>query len=125
MLATVHSARPYSFITEYTPATGLAQLRFTISHTAKVVRHQGIMWVAESTTMNEWCGKSGYQINPYDEWLKNYDGKVYYQHLTFQNRPGWTAETRRRAFEICRMGLYGRSYESGVGWVGGTSKSSF
>jgi len=38
--------------------------------------------VFESTTMNKWAGKRGVQINPYSDWLANYNGKVFSRPVT-------------------------------------------
>ena len=34
-------------------------------------------YVIEATTLNKWCNKEGVQANPWEAWLKNYDGKVW------------------------------------------------
>jgi len=53
-----------------------------LSHVAGIIQDwDGQPWVYESTTHNKWAadgaGKKGTQINPFDEWLKNYDGDVW------------------------------------------------
>ena len=42
--------------------------------------------VIESTTLNKWCGKSGVQMNPFDDWLQNYNGRVWVKTLAFDRR---------------------------------------
>lgn len=65
--------------------------------------------VQESTTLNKWAGKSGVQINPFDEWLKNYDGEVYVRNLDF---------TRSDNFHYCEAEFWldhdDDEYESGI-----------
>ena len=41
------------------------------------------LFVRESTTMNEWAGKSGVQVNDFEAWLLNYDGRVWVRQLDF------------------------------------------
>ena len=48
-----------------------------ISHVAIVVELFEKNYVFESTTLNDWCGKKGVQVNPYDKWVANYNGKVW------------------------------------------------
>ena len=43
--------------------------------------------VIESTTLNKWCNKSGVQMNPFDDWLNNYNGRVWVKQLTFDRKP--------------------------------------
>jgi hypothetical protein len=42
--------------------------------------------VFEATTLNSWCGKKGVQANPFEAWIKNYDGNVWiregFNHIT-------------------------------------------
>jgi len=44
-----------------------------ISHVAMYVEGQ----VFEATTLNKWCGKKGVQMNPYEDWITHYDGRVW------------------------------------------------
>lgn len=63
-------------------------------------------YVFESTTRNKWCGKSGVQINPYGDWLLNYDGEVYARRvhcMPIEGAAKWMASQ------------VGRPYESGLG----------
>ena len=62
-------------------------------------------WVFESTTLN-WNGKKGVQINPFDEWLKQYQGKVWVRRVTadaIASPVEWMAKQ------------VGRPYENGLG----------
>ncbi len=52
--------------------------------------------VQESTTLNEWANKSGVQINPFEKWLMNYNGKVYIRKLDFSR----TTESSRTDFKF-------------------------
>jgi hypothetical protein len=59
-----------------------------ISHVAKVVEYKAFstepsLHIYESTSLNKWAGKSGVQINPFQEWLDNYDGSVYVRKWGF------------------------------------------
>jgi len=63
--------------------------------------------VMESTTLNKWADKSGFQINPFDDWLINYNGNVRARNITGHN---WSSN-----------GIYdfikdqtGKPYESGI-----------
>ncbi len=63
----------------------------------------------ESTTLNKWAGKEGVQLNSFQKWLDNYDGKVYIRKLDFE----------RTAFHIKRLDSFtlsqiGMPYESGI-----------
>lgn len=63
------------------------------------------LYVFESTTLN-WNGKKGVQINPYDQWLKNYQGKVWTRQIACEPPDGvadWMASQ------------VGRPYENGLG----------
>ncbi len=78
-----------------------------ISHVAMIMKTKYAgLFVFESTTLNKWCNKSGVQINPYDEWLKNYDGDVYVRRLACKP-PHDVAEW------MCEQ--VGRPYENGLG----------
>jgi len=65
-------------------------------------------YVFESTTINKWADKSGVQLNEFDSWLKNYDGKVYLRQLAC-TPPGGVAEWM--ASQV------GRPYENGLGGI--------
>ena len=78
----------------------------SISHVALVLKTSSLVWVFESTTMNKYCGKSGVQINVFDEWLENYKGSVYVRKIHCERPEGidnWMAEQ------------VGRPYENGLG----------
>jgi len=93
-------------------ANGIKGLAAEMTHVAKIVREDGRMWVFESTTKN-WNGKTGIQINYFEEWLKHYNGKVYHQSII--RTAGLRADEMRRVFRIKRNEMYGLPYESGVG----------
>jgi hypothetical protein len=70
---------------KYTGAKGVAR---TISHVAEVHSTMPLVrdytWnVYESTAGNKWAGKSGVQLNPFQQWLDNYNGAVYAQKWKF------------------------------------------
>lgn len=93
---------------KYTGAKGIAQ---TISHVAEVDAdfcHMNIQ-VYESTTMNEWAGKSGVQMNPFQNWLDNYNGNVYVQKWEFTRTGGFYQESNK-----FRQDHEGDKYESGI-----------
>lgn len=52
-----------------------------ISHVAMVIS-EGVE-VFESTSNNKWANKKGVQINPFIDWLENYDGQVWVRDLIF------------------------------------------
>ena len=54
-------------------ASGAQNGAISISHVAKYVNGM----VYEATTLNKWCDKKGYQANPFDFWLQNYNGSVW------------------------------------------------
>jgi len=64
---------------------GATEEEARITHIAGVDKLRGIsdLYVQESTTFNKWAGKSGVQINPFDEWLENYNGSVYVKKYDF------------------------------------------
>jgi len=66
----------------------------------------GELYVFESTTMNKWANKSGVQINSYDEWLKNYKGKVF-------SRAVQAPDTCATGLSLVMARLHGVPYESG------------
>ena len=77
-----------------------------LSHAAL---YADIKRVFESTTMNKWADKSGVQTNGFDEWLRNYDGKVWARRLDFERT--FTFEYKFEQF----MDYYiGRKYENGI-----------
>jgi len=63
--------------------------------------------VFESTTMNKWAGKKGVQINPYKDWLKNYNGDVYV-------RPVTAPDSLVSGLTDCICEYVGVPYESGI-----------
>lgn len=94
-------------------ATGLAA---TISHVAEF--YHGALWTLnkrhnlcfESTLGNyDWNGKKGVQVNPFQDFLDNYDGKVYAGKLTF-------VRTARQMWLLDKFVLdtIGTPYESGI-----------
>lgn len=59
-----------------------------LSHVAAVYKTTKTgLSVIESTTLNKWCGKKGVQINPFNEWLDNYNGRVWVKQLFFNRKP--------------------------------------
>ena len=96
---------------------GYTGVEASISHVAMVLKTSEkifggggatypVMAVFESTTRNKWCGKSGVQINPYSQWLRNYDGAVYVRKvrcMPADDVAEWMASQ------------VGRPYENGLG----------
>lgn len=73
-----------------------------------VIAHSSVL-VAESTTWNAWVGRSGYQVNNYDSWLRNYGGEVYLRRFT-----GKLPCAPWNLLGDLRTELRGRPYESGI-----------
>lgn len=67
------------------------------------------LFVEESTTLNKWAGKSGVQVNPFEEWLENYDGMVGVRHLGFDRYAGFYM-TERNSWNVHKD----EPYESGI-----------
>jgi hypothetical protein len=74
-----------------------------ISHVAKFICGE----VFEATTLNKWCLKSGYQSNPFDEWLQNYTGSVWVRQLS-------GADIDEEKYFKAAYGLLGTPYEHGI-----------
>ena len=54
------------------PARQITHAAIVTKSVATQLRH-----VFESTTLNKYCGKRGVQKNPFGEWLRNYNGRVW------------------------------------------------
>ena len=89
--------------------TGVKGEAAQISHVAiRIVLGSPEGYVIESTTFNKWAGKSGFQENPYYQWLRCYHGRVWYRDLTLEqcySHP-LTKEFLKENF--------GKKYESGI-----------
>lgn len=72
-------------IQKFQRLTGSPKEYAKFSHVAGVgvCQYMGSLNVQESTTLNKWAGKSGVQINPMGEWLRNYDGEVFVRKMDF------------------------------------------
>jgi hypothetical protein len=57
--------------------TGKRGIEAELTHQATFVMDDEVPLVFESTTMNKWADKRGVQLNPYDKWLANYNGRVW------------------------------------------------
>lgn len=44
-----------------------------------------LCYVLEATTLNKWAGKKGVQINPYADWIHNYQGRVTLKEREFEH----------------------------------------
>ena len=98
-----------------------------MTHVFKFVWIKGVLYVFESTTLNEWCGKSGVQINEFEHWLKYYNGEVYWQPVRTEDQINAKEKHHLPDYMICdcesyaedftkvRLSLYGTPYESGLG----------
>lgn len=66
--------------------TGASEEEAKISHIAGVCKSafSQKLLVQESTTLNPWAGKRGVQMNPFEQWLDNYNGEVYIKQLVFE-----------------------------------------
>ncbi len=74
-----------------------------ITHVAGVIFGNVVF---EATTLNEWCGKKGVQVNYFDEWRKNYNGKIYLRENTGKINPYVVTK--------CACMYIGTPYESGI-----------
>ena len=59
--------------------------------------------------MNKWAGKSGVQVNPFEDWLANYDGMVGVRQLIFTRYAGFYM-TDHQSWSIHKD----EKYESGI-----------
>jgi len=88
--------------------TGVRGPACKISHVAMRFGQKGEC-VFESTTMNKWAikdgqPKTGVQINHYDKWLENYNGKVWER----------ATDVSYKLLEKPIMDILGTPYESGI-----------
>lgn len=70
------------------------------------------LYVFETTTLNKWANKKGLQINPFGEWLKNYNGTVGVRRLDFDR-----TETRKCLMKFITQHLADKKYskyENGI-----------
>lgn len=63
---------------------GIPEPARQISHIAQMTWGERVI---ESTTLNKWCNKTGVQANPWEAWLKNYNGKVWVRECMFDPEP--------------------------------------
>ena len=73
------------------------------------------LYVSETTTLNSWTvpPKKGLQINSFDEWLKNYNGKVWIRQVQFGRTENFNRELIRYIFTHLRDPK-AQKYESGI-----------
>lgn len=73
-----------------------------IGHTAMVYRcrETGQIMVYESTQTSRRDKLSGVQLRPMNEWLENYNGKVYLRHIHFESLGVFSGHDRRVMAEI-------------------------
>ncbi len=64
---------------------GYSEEESRITHVAgvDVCEYDETLHVQESTTLNEFSGKKGVQINGFEPWIDNYNGEVYVKKLDF------------------------------------------
>jgi hypothetical protein len=70
------------------------------------------LYVFETTTLNKWADKKGLQINPFGQWLANYNGTVGVRQLEFDR-----TETRRNLLRFITQHLADKKYsqyENGI-----------
>jgi hypothetical protein len=75
-------------IQKFQKYTGAEGVSWQVSHVAKVIEYDSFsadprLQVYESTSLNKWAGKSGVQVNPFEEWLASYDGMVFLRKWNF------------------------------------------
>ena len=76
-----------------------------ITHVAEVHDEHSIF---ESTTLNYYNDKSGVQINEFEEWLKNYDGKVWIRRREIY------IDAAKKWIRRKQLNLVGTPYEHGI-----------
>lgn len=86
---------------------GVKGMAAEITHGAEGAFNQQVF---ESTTLNEWCDKSGVQLNPFDEWLEHYNGRVWIRRRTIHLAP----VNRRVRIWAKQKQLVGTPYEHGI-----------
>lgn len=59
---------------------GASEYEASFTHVAMMY---DVRYVMESTTLNQWCGKKGVQVNGYWQWINNYKGHVWLKKLDF------------------------------------------
>ncbi|HOQ06035.1 MAG TPA: hypothetical protein PKY88_12575 [Anaerohalosphaeraceae bacterium] len=101
------SSRLSRRIKTYNHLVGATGTAASISHVALAA--SGGSAVFEATTLNRWAGKSGVQINPFDNWLSHYPGSVWVRRLHFLRPP----EFENKASDVMQ-GLIGLPYEHGI-----------
>ena len=113
ILACSGESEPSERIKWYNRVCGVRGLAAEISHVAMGAAAQQV-W--ESTTLNKWCDKSGVQINPFDEWLENYNGRVWVRRLKVYGND-FNRESVLMRIERWQHKLIGTPYEHGIpGW---------
>jgi len=90
-------------IIKYNKLMGIKGQAVELSHVAKFICGN----VFEATTLNKWCNKKGYQMNPFADWLEHYSGKV------------WVRQTQglfinESIYEKIAIGMLATPYESGI-----------
>jgi len=71
------------------------------------------LYVTETTTLNKWCGKKGLQINSFQEWLRNYNGRVWVRKLDFTRTADFDTELVKFIFQHLQDPK-SQKYESGI-----------
>jgi len=100
-------------IRKFNHLTGVKGEAAELSHTARI--YKGYLCdkleVIESTTLNDWTNppKKGVQKNPFDLWLKNYNGVVWVIQLCFER----TQEFYEKDYEFWNKHK-NDPYESGI-----------
>lgn len=87
----------------------------SLSHVAAI---SGGRMVAEATTVNKWAigpdgkPKRGYQLNPFERWIENYDGRVWVRKL-FTPGVGWAFDYMTE-LTMQDEAIVGTRYENGI-----------
>ncbi len=95
-------------IKKYNQFMGVTGFASEITHVA-LVAMAGLA-VHESTTFNKWAGKKGVQMNPFQDWLKYYDGLIWARQFIDLPRP----EEFEMAAANQMESVLGKPYESGI-----------
>lgn len=107
MLLCAGEGRVSRYIRRAQRLMGWSKFESRITHLAMKARNEKVF---ESTSGNtKWSGKRGVQVNDFDEWLRNYNGAVWYRPIT-----ALLLDDVVSVGTIKMQSLVGRDYESGI-----------
>ena len=83
-----------------------------LDYPSRMISHYAQMgwdnFVTESTSLNKWANKKGKQANFWEEWLDNYDGRVWVRKTMFD------PEEYKQLIQMYDMNTFATPYESGI-----------